>query len=51
MMVYCPIDRGEKRLNTYGTLDMGEVPNRAFVMTAMLNALIKTEHKNKEYLR
>ncbi len=39
---------GVKRLNTYGTLDIGEVPKAAFVITAILNELMKIEHKNRK---
>ena len=50
MMVYCPIVPGVNKLNTYGTLDIGEVPNNALVITAILNAFTSTEQKNNVYL-
>ena len=41
---------GVAKLNTKGTLEIGEVPNIAFVITAMLNAFINTDMVNKTYL-
>lgn len=50
MMVYCPIVPGVNKLNTYGTLDIGEVPNNALVITAILKAFTNTEQRNNVYL-
>ncbi len=50
MIVYCPIVKGVNKLNTYGTLEIGDVPKRALVITAILKAFTNTEQKNNVYL-
>lgn len=47
-MVHCPIVIGVNILNTYVTLVIGDVPNRAFVIKAIPKAFTNNEtQKNR----